>query len=61
MGYNVKESIEYLENGGIGETMGFIEQYRLQLGAEKMAISADHAMALCILADEALQSRKEAA
>lgn len=47
----------YLETGGLGETIGFIDIYRTA-GHEEISINADHAYALCLLAAEALDARK---
>jgi len=57
MATDFKEATEYLETGGIGEVYGLAEM-SLRLGAPKVQIDADMAMALCLLANEALNRRK---
>lgn len=56
MEYDVPAAKRYLEDGGLGETLGFAlmaaEANRL-----KVQMDTDMAVALCHLADEALKSR----
>lgn len=56
-----KEAIEdasrYLETGGLGEVMGFAS-VALDAGQPKVQMDTDMAIALCMLADEALKARR---
>lgn len=53
----IKEAMEYLETGGLGEVMGLAD---MALNAEqpKVQMDTELAIALCQLADEALKRRK---
>lgn len=57
MKYDVKEATEYLQTGGLGEVIGFTDVAR-QMEQPKVQMDTDMAMALCLLADEALKARK---
>ena len=58
--YNVEEATEYLSTGGLGEVIGLTDIARQNL-QQKVQVDTDMAMALCLLADEALKARKEKA
>jgi hypothetical protein len=58
--YNVAEATEYLSTGGLGEVIGLTDIARNSLQG-KVQVDTDMAMALCLLADEALKARKVAA
>lgn len=48
---------QYLETGGLGEVIGFTS-LALEANQPKVQMDADMAMALCLLADEALKRRR---
>lgn len=52
-----REAEEYLATGGIGEVIG-LTSVAIGMGQPKVQMDADMAMALCILANEALNKRK---
>lgn len=60
MKYNLKEATEYLETGGLGEVIGFTHCVK-EMHQEKVQMDTDMAMALCLLADEALKARRASA
>lgn len=49
----VKEAMNYLKTGGLGEVLGLADISR-GLGQPKVQMDTDMAIALCILASEAL-------
>ena len=53
----VRDSLEYLATGGLGEVIGFTS-IALHHGQPKVQSDTDMAMALCLLASEALEARK---
>lgn len=55
--YDVEFAKEYLETGGLGEVIGFTE-LAVKSGDLRVQMFADMAMALCLLASEALENRK---
>jgi len=57
MEYDVDAAMKYLETGGLGEVIVLTEMAR-QMNQQKVQSDADMAMALCLLADEALKARK---
>lgn len=57
MKYDVKFAMEYLETGGLGEVIG-LTQLAVDNGEDKVQMDADMAMALCLLASEAIKRRK---
>lgn len=57
MEYDLKQATEYLETGGLGEVIGLTDMAR-QMDNPKIQMNTDMAMALCLLADEALRARK---
>jgi len=54
---NVEEAKTYLETGGLGEVIG-LTSVAIGAGQEKVQMDASMAMALCILASEALKRRR---
>lgn len=56
--YDLDGAMEYLCTGGLGETIGLAEMSR-DVGAPKVQMDTDMAMALCLLADEALRARQK--
>lgn len=56
MAYDVDEATRYLTTGGLAEVIGLTEMTR-QLNQPKVQMDTDMAMALCLLADEALKRR----
>jgi hypothetical protein len=52
----IKEAREYLETGGLGEVIGLTD-IALRADQPKVQMDTDMAMALCLLADEALRRR----
>lgn len=54
---DIKAATEYLETGGLGEVLG-LATMSLEAGHLKIQMDTDMAIALCILADEALKRRK---
>lgn len=59
MQFDVEESTRYLTTGGLGEVMGMADICR-QLQQPKVQMDTDMAIALCLLAAEALEQRKAA-
>ena len=57
--YDVAEATAYLETGGLGEVIGLTDVAR-QYERSKVQMNTDMAMALCLLADEAIKARKSA-
>jgi len=55
--YDVAEATQYLSTGGLGEVIGLTDIARQNL-QPKVQVDTDMAMALCLLADEALKARK---
>jgi hypothetical protein len=58
-GYSVVPIVEvrqYLAEGGMGEVIGLTEMAR-QAGSPKVQMDTDMAMALCVLAGEAIKRR----
>lgn len=54
---DIEEAVRYLETGGLGEVVG-LTSFSIQAGHQKVQMDADMAMALCLLAEEALKRRK---
>lgn len=52
----IEEARKYLETGGLGEVVGLTDM-AIQAGQPKVQMDSDMAMALCILANEALTRR----
>ena len=52
----IADAIKYLETGGLGEVIGLTS---IAIGnlAPKVQMDTDMAMALCLLADEAIKAR----
>lgn len=57
MKYNVEEAMTYLADGGLGEVIGLTHSAK-EMQSAKVQMDTDMAMALCLLADEALKARK---
>ena len=55
---DIKEATEYLESGGLGETLNLAYMAR-GMAQPKVQMDTDMAIALCLLADEALKRRKQ--
>lgn len=55
--YDVESATDYLVTGGLGEVIG-LASITMQMGQPKVQMDADMAMALCLLADEALKFRQ---
>lgn len=53
---DVAGATKYLETGGLGEVIG-LTQMAIDMNQPKVQLSADMAMALCLLADETLKRR----
>jgi len=53
----IEEAQRYLETGGLGEVMG-LASASMGAGMPKVQMDTDMAIALCILADEALKARR---
>ena len=53
---SIKEAREYLETGGLGEVIG-LTSMAIEMDQPKVQLDSDMAMALCLLADEALKRR----
>lgn len=53
----VEDSITYLADGGLGEVMG-LASFAAEISEPKVQMDTDMAIALCMLADEALKRRK---
>lgn len=58
MSYDVEEATEYLEGGGLGEVIGLTD-IAAGMGQSKVQMNTDMAMALCMLAIEALEARRQ--
>lgn len=56
--YDLDGAKEYLETGGLGETIGLAEMAKT-MGYPKVQMDTDMAMALCLLASEALEARQK--
>lgn len=56
--YDVEYATDYLAIGGMGEVIGFTDLAR-EMGQPKVQMDTDMAMALCILASEALKARQQ--
>lgn len=54
---DIEEATKYLETGGLGEVIGLTD-VAIQMKKQKVQMDADMAMALCLLADEALKRRR---
>lgn len=54
---DVDEAKKYLETGGLGEVIG-LTLVATQMGQPKVQMDTDMAIALCLLADEALKRRR---
>lgn len=52
----IDEATNYLETGGLGEVIGLTD-LAMRNGQPKVQMDADMAMALCLLASEALKRR----
>lgn len=57
---DIAEVQSYLETGGLGEVMGLASLAR-DMSQTKVQMDTDMAIALCLLADEAIKARKAAA
>lgn len=53
----IEDASAYLETGGLGEVIGFASMY-MDAGEPKVQMDTDMAIALCILAAEALNKRR---
>jgi hypothetical protein len=53
----IDDATEYLATGGLGEVIG-LTSMAIAAGDPKVQMDADMAMALCLLADEALKRRR---
>lgn len=53
---NIEEAKKYLETGGLGEVAGLADM-EMQIGHPKVQLDTDLAIALCMLALEALNRR----
>lgn len=56
---DVTESMDYLEDGGLGEVFGFTHM-ALTAGEPKVQSDTAMALAMCLLASEAIQARRDA-
>lgn len=56
--YDLDHAKRYLETGGLGEVIGFTD-LAVKSGEFKVQMDADMAMALCLLASEALENRNK--
>jgi len=56
---DVDEAMRYLTTGGLGEVIG-MTSWSLSDGVRKVQMDTDMAMALCLLASEALEARASA-
>lgn len=54
---DIKAAKDYLETGGLGEVIGFT-QIAIDHDQPKVQMDTDMAMALCLLASEAIKRRK---
>lgn len=57
MANSVEDAKKYLETGGLGEVIG-LTSMAMDAKQPKVQMDTDMAMALCLLADEALKRRK---
>lgn len=57
---DIKEATRYLETGGLGEVIG-LTSIAIHHKQPKVQMDSDMAMALCLLADEALKLRARSA
>ena len=55
--YDVESAKRYLETGGLGEVIG-LTSIAAEHKQPKVQMDTDMAMALCLLADEALKRRR---
>lgn len=55
--YDIEGAKTYLETGGLGEVIGFTS-LAIEHNELKVQMDTDMAMALCLLADEAIKKRK---
>lgn len=55
---SVRDALEYLKTGGLGEVIGFTS-IALNDGSPKVQSDTDMAMALCLLASDGLDSRSK--
>lgn len=55
----VEDVVDYLRTGGMGEVIGLTDLAR-QMKEPKVQMDTDMAMALCLLASEALDQREAA-
>lgn len=53
----IEDSKSYLETGGLGEVTG-LASLANQEGSSHVSMTVDIAIALCLLADEAIKKRK---
>lgn len=53
---DIDEALKYLETGGLGEVAGLADIAH-KAGSEKVQMDTDMAIALCILAQETINSR----
>lgn len=56
MASKIDEATDYLQDGGIGELIGLAE-VAIRMSQPKVQMDAPMAMALCLLAREAIKSR----
>lgn len=54
---DIEEATKYLETGGLGEVIG-LTSMAIEMAQPKIQMDSDMAMALCLLADEAIKARK---
>jgi len=54
----VEDVLDYLRSGGMGEVIGLTDMAR-QMKEPKVQMGTDMAMALCLLASEALDEREK--
>lgn len=57
MDEKIKDALKYLETGGLGEVYGLTDM-AWQMGQPKVQSDTDIVMALCVLAQEAIQIRQ---
>lgn len=55
----IEDAVDYLRTGGMGEVIG-LTNVAFQMGQEKVQMDTDMAMALALLASEALDAREAA-
>jgi hypothetical protein len=56
---DIVEAKSYLETGGLGEVMGLAKLAR-DMSQPKVQMDTDMAIALCLLADDAIKARQPA-